>query len=46
MYQKHKMDKQEFNNKKEKFSIFIVDYYRLSYKSIAEFNLQMQQNSD
>lgn len=39
LYQKHKMDKQEFNNKKEKFSIFIVDYYRLSYKSIHNIHI-------
>ena len=39
MCQKHKMDKQEFNNKKEKFSIFIIDYYRLSYKSIQKVHV-------
>lgn len=49
MRQKHKMDKQEFNNKKEKFSIYIVDYYRLSYKSIHNvhilFNLRILNQS-
>jgi hypothetical protein len=39
MCQKHKMDKQEFNNKKEKFSVFIIDYYRLSYKSIQNVHI-------
>lgn len=33
MWQKHNMDKQEFNNKKAKFTVFITDYYRLSRKS-------------
>lgn len=33
MWQKHNMDKQDFNNKKAKFSVFIADYYRLSHKS-------------
>lgn len=33
MREKHKMDKQEFNNKKANFSVFIIDYYRLSRKS-------------